>query len=142
MSQIREGSMKKTIGIIPACALTGAALLVGAGGMWALQLRAQLHGLPALSLAHELETTGLCANGLTLHAIGDRDRLARLLEQRLDSAMGQASALTEQGIRLNGAAPNLRDGVRRAAAYYSASGNAKGQRQAEALLAALTATDE
>ena len=107
--------------------------------MWALPLRAQLHGLPALSLAHELETTGLCANGLALHAMGDGDRLARLLEQRLDSAMSQASMLTEQGIRLHSAAPNLRDGVWRAAAYYSSSGNADGQRRAEALLAALTA---
>ncbi len=129
--------MKKTIGWTPALVLALCALVVGAGAMWVLEKGLQDHDVLELSLAKELETTGLCANGLALNGANDRDRLARLLEQRLDSAVRQASILTDQGVRLRMAAPNLRESVQRAAAYYSSVGNPDRQRCAEALLAAL-----
>ena len=133
--------MKKTIGLGTALGLVLAALVVGAGAGWALQMYRQLHLLESVALAHELEATGLCAGSLTLSRAGDAERLARLLEQRLDSAVAQASALADRGVPLLGPSPNLHESVRRAARYYGSVGAVDQQQEAEALLAKLQTKD-
>ncbi len=134
--------MKKTIGLIPALTLALAAFIVGVGVTWLAEKRSRLDDVLSVTLAHELETAGLCANGLTLNRAGDHDRLVRLLEYRLDSAVSEASKLTDQGIRLGITAPNLRESVGRAAAYYSSAGEPDRQKRAENLLAKLKTTSE
>jgi hypothetical protein len=121
--------------------MLGASLL-GAAGMWVGHTWLQVHDMQTLALVHELEVSGLCANGLTLNLAEDRDRLSRLLAQRLDSALEQASRLTDEGVRMHIAGPNLKDSVRRAAAYYAATGDTDRQKNAETLLATLSAGNE
>jgi hypothetical protein len=130
--------MKRRIGLGTALALSTASFLIGAAGTFVLQTQSKLRVLQSVALAHELEATSLCANGLSLHQLTDHERMARLLEQRLDSAVREASALTDQGVRLLGPGPNLQDGVRRAAGYYARAGNREGERKAEDLLARLS----
>ncbi len=133
----KGGAMNKSIGRVPAAIAIVVAFLLGGGISLAVAYRVGTHGMVGLALAHELETTGLCANSLKLNAANDRERLARLLEQRLDSAVGQAASLTDQGAQLLGPSPNLRDSVRRAANYYAAVGDLARQRRTETLLATL-----
>lgn len=133
----KGGTMKKTIGRVPAAIAIVVAFLLGGGLTLAVAYRAGAQGLRGLTLAHELETAGVCANSLKLIGAGDSERLARVLEQRLDSAVVRAERLADQGARLYGPSPNLRDSVRRAGDYYAAVGNTAGEQRAEALLATL-----
>lgn len=129
--------MKQTIGRAPAAIAVGVAFLLGVLIAWGAAYRLGKQELVGMALAHELGTIGLCANSLKLNAAKERDRLARVLEHRLDAAVSQASSLTDQGARLLGPLPHLRDSVRRAADYYATVGDTARQQRAEALLAVL-----
>jgi len=133
--------MQKTSGIIPAVAIALAAFAVGAGGALVLERRMVTRDVLSMTLAHELEATGMCANALRLNAANDPARLTTLLEWRLDAGIGRVERLVDQGARLESCMPNLRESVRRAAEYYSASGDADRQRRAATLLAALNGTE-
>ena len=126
-----------TIKFRNAITITLAALLLGAGCAWLAERTIADRQLRSLSLAHELEVTGLCANSLKLQGTLRGATLVVLLEQRLDSAVGHASNLVDGGARLYPASPNLNDSVRRAADYYAAKNDADRQQSAEALLARL-----
>ena len=120
-----------------AIAITLAALLLGAGSAWFAERTLAERELRSLSLAHELEVAGLCANSLKLQGSERGDTLVVLLEQRLDSAVGHAANLVDEGARLYPGSPNLKDSVRRAADYYSAKNDAERQQSAELLLTRL-----
>ena len=94
----------------------------------------------SLSLVHELEMTGMCANGLKLIGDDRNDALIMLLEDRLDSAIKHASQMVDDGIELDIAAPNLIDSVRRASDYYVVIENEDSKLAADNLLAELRAT--
>ncbi len=134
--------MKKAIKPVHAAVAVGVAFAFGVSSMWVLSQRSEPQGILGLALAHELETTGLCANSLRLNNASDRERLTRLLEDRLDDAVARATELTDQGAELSGAAPNLRDSIRRAADHYADTGKADEQRRAETLLARLSGNHE
>lgn len=125
--------MSKKIGLWAVAAIAVAAFLAGAALSGWLGYR----GLLGLALAHQLETTGLCANALESATTGPQDRLERLLENRLDHAVEESSRLVDQGARLAGPSPNLKDSVRRAAAYYTSAGATDKAQAAEALSARL-----
>ena len=126
-----------TIKLRNTIAITLAALLLGAGCAWFAERTIADRELRSLSLAHELEVTGLCANSLKLQGTRRGDTLVALLEQRLDSAVRDAANLVNQGARLYPGSPNLKDSVRRAADYYAARNDAERQQYAETLLARL-----
>lgn len=92
------------------------ALLVGVAGGWCFDRFESNREFRSLALAHELEVTGLCANGLKLEASERSDSVVMLLEQRLDAAVINANQLIDEGawIHLIGV-ENLEDSVRRAA---------------------------
>lgn len=126
-----------TIKIRGVIAITLAALLIGVACAWIAGRTIANRELRSLSLAHELEITGLCANSLQLQGSQRGDRLVKLLEQRLDSAVGHAANLVDDGARLYPGSPNLKDSVRRAADYYEAKNYAERQHSAKTLLARL-----
>ena len=126
-----------TIKFRNAIAITSVALLLGAGCAWFAERTIADRELRSLSLAHELEVTGLCANSLKLQGTQRDDTLVVLLEQRLDSAVGHAQNLVDDGARLSAGSPNLKDSVRRAANYYATKNDVAKQQSAETLLARL-----
>jgi hypothetical protein len=126
-----------TIKVRNIIAITVTAFLLGAGCAWFAERAIADRELRSLSLAHELEVTGLCANSLKLQGNQRGDTLVVLLEQRLDSAVGHAANLVDGGARLYSVSPNLKDSVRRAADYYAAKNDAERRRSAETLLARL-----
>ena len=110
------------------------ALLGGASVTWALMRKGADQEIKSVSLAHELEVTGLCANALTLIQSSEDTKLSAALQQRLDTALRQSSWLVDSGARLGIAGPNLRDAARRAAAYYDESGDPGRAQDAERLM--------
>ena len=118
-------------------AISLVALLLGASCAWFAERAVADRELRSLSLAHELEVTGLCANSLKLQGSQRGDTLVVLLEERLDSAVGHAANLVDEGARLYPGTPNLNDSVRRAADYYSSKNDAERKQSAETLLAQL-----
>ncbi len=70
-------------------------------------------------LGHELEVMALTANAATLIRSGKTEKAVRLLEQRLTSAVSEASELTNGGVILPADTPNLRAAPGRAAKYAS-----------------------
>lgn len=116
------------------------ALLVGLAGGWTFG-RVEAHReFLSLALAHELEVTGLCANGLKLELIAQSDRAVMLLERRLADAVANANQLIDEGARFDPTGvPNLEDSVRRAADYYGARNDAARKQTVDALSARLGA---
>ncbi len=114
------------------------AFLGGVSVTWAFMRRESLREVMSVSLAHELETTGLCANALTLVERSEGAKLSALLQHRLDGAIRQCAWLVDSGARLGIAAPNLVESTRRAAAYYERRNDAGHKRDAELLVRELT----
>jgi len=114
------------------------ALVAGASATWALMRRGADQEIRSVSLAHELEMTGLCANALALLESTESTKLFALLQQRLDSSLQHSSSLVDDGAHLGIAAPNLRDSLRRAAACYEQVNEADRKRAADRLLQKLT----
>ena len=125
--------MNKKIGLWGVAGIALVAFLSGAALSGWMGYRA----LMSVALAHELETTGLCANGLKLASTARSNTLGTMLENRLDNAVAESSRLVDQGARLTGPSPNLKDSVRRAAAYYTSAGDTEKAKAAEALSARL-----
>ena len=73
-------------------------------------------------LAHELETMALTTNAAALIRAGRPEKALLLLEQRLTSAVSQASDLTNESVTLPGGTPNLRAAASRAAKYATENG--------------------
>jgi len=113
------------------------ALLGGASATWALMRKGADQDIRSVSLAHELEMTGLCANALTLMQSSEAAKLSAVLQQRLDTALRQSFWLVDSGVRLGIAGPNLRDAARRAAAYYDESSDPGRAQDAERLMQTL-----
>ena len=126
-----------TIEFRNAVAITLTAFLLGAVCAWFAERAIADRELRSLSLGHELEVTGLCANGLKLQGTQRGDTLVALLEQRMDSAVGHAANLVDDGARFYPVSPSLKESVRRAADYYSAKHDAEKQQSAETLLVRL-----
>ena len=114
-----------------------AALLIGAGCTGLVGRANADRELRSLSLNYELEAAGLCAGGLKLYGAQRGDTLVTLLEMRLESAVGSAASLVDDGARLLSDSASLRDTARRAAEYYSSKNDAAKQQSAEALHARL-----
>ena len=85
--------------------------------------RASRQSAEAVALAHALEKTALCANGLNLLADGRQDRTARLLASQLRSAVQSAQEHRRAAAEVPFEIPNLLDGVRRARVYAERSGD-------------------
>lgn len=126
-----------TIKLRHAVAIASAALFIGSGCAWFATRTIADHELRSLALAHELEVSGLCANGLKLQGTHRDDTLVVLLEQRLDSGVADATRLVDEGARLYREMPNLTDSVRRAADYYASKNYTERKASAETLLARL-----
>lgn len=126
--------MKRTVPLWAAAALALVSLVVGfvGAGMLAWSLTKDL------VLARELEVVGLCSGGLRLSAEDSNDRLRRLLEGRMDTAVRESSRLVEEGARLLGPSPNLVESARRAAAHYEAAGNTSMRDAADRVALALS----
>ena len=132
--------MKRSVPISVVAAAVLVAFAVGAGLAWSLSKENLDHDLLGLTLAHELEVTGLCANALTLAEIPQSNKLSVLLDTRLASAVRRSSLLLEEGARFNSiATPNLRDSARRAADYFERKSDVGKQQEAERLFANLAA---
>ena len=87
--------------------------------------------LEAVALADRLSTVGLCANALQALDEGDTEKARRVLEGSMKQSLSEAERLLAQDVRLDIAAPNLREGVRRASEY---DGDAKIADRADELL--------
>jgi hypothetical protein len=91
-----------------------------------------------LVLAHSLEKTALCANGLNTLAGRRQEVTRKLLDHQLRSAVDVAERLTRSGTTLNTiAAPSLVDGVRRARVYADRVGDSTLSKRLESLYAKL-----
>ena len=94
-----------------------------------------------VALAHALEKTALCANGLNLLADGRQDTTARLLASQLRSAVQSAHEHRKAAADVPFEIPNLLDGVRRARVYAERTGDVQLARELSLLqkeLASLT----
>jgi len=111
-----------------------ATALLGSVATWVLSQSTFVSQTLSISLAHELETTGLCANALKLEPLPRDGRLTRLLEDRLNNAVQQVSFLADEGAVLGGAVSNLRESLRRAVDYYEGRGDEARANQAKTLL--------
>ena len=134
--------IKKTIRIVPAILIALATLVIGAASAWLIERDRHAQETASVVLANEIEMAGLCVNSLKLTATGDSGRLARALEQRLDSAVVRASDLVREGARFDFPTPNFEEAMKRAAAYYAADGNEEQRRRAEIVRAALKASNQ
>jgi len=131
--------MTKTVSLRVVILLTAIASLVGGGiGAW-LGLKSGERWMEEVSLTRELEMSGLCANGLKLNALQDRERLTKLLEMRLESALQHTTHLLDEGVTLGSGMPNLEDALRRVADYYTSNGDLGKAQSAQALQARLKA---
>src|SRR5687768_9347016 len=90
-----------------------------------------------LVLAHSLEKTALCANGLNTLAPSQQEATGKLLDQQLRSAVEVAERLTRSGATLKIAAPSLVDGVRRARLYAERVGDSELSQRLATLYATL-----
>lgn len=130
--------MTRPINRATAMTVSVVALLVGLAGGWYFGRAEANREVLSLALAHELEVSGLCANGLRLELIEQSDSVVMLLERRLAEAVANANQLIDEGARFDPTeAPNLADSVRRAADYYGARNDAPRKQIADALSARL-----
>jgi len=119
-------------------ATTAVLMLVAGIGAGRVSMRKQAdREIESASLAHQLEVTGFCANALALVDSTEEAELSVLLEDRLKSAVVQASSLADGGARLGIPAPNLWESARRAAAYYERRHETERQRMADRLVQVL-----
>ena len=114
------------------------AIMAGASATWAFIRSGADHEIRSVSLAHELEMTGICANALTLVEPTEGTKLSALLQQRLESSLRRSSSLVDSGARLGLAAPDLEESARRAVAFYERRNETERKREAERLLEKLT----
>lgn len=113
-------------------------LLLGAAVGWAHLQSERREDALLISLAKELEATGLCANALQLLEAGDTAKLSALLEHRLDAALRQADRLVDGGARIGPDLPNLRESMARAAAHYERRSDAARRQLARQVLSKMT----
>lgn len=107
--------MKKAIAVIAVIIVCGASY---AAGYWEARRESD-----ALALAHSLEKTALCANGLNTLAQKRQHVTGRLLDQQLRSAVETAEKLSGAGVTIDMAIPDLLDGIRRARVYAQRVGD-------------------
>jgi hypothetical protein len=109
--------MNNTVRVVILVALGG--LSGFAAGRWSSHRDAN-----ALTLARDLETISLCANGLnTLDT--SPVRTTRLLDHRLRTAVAAAAERSASSADFSLPAPNLVDGLRRARMYAERKGDKK-----------------
>ncbi len=126
--------MTKAASSIRLIAIAVVAFVAGASVAWAVVRDIADREIRSVALAHELETTGLCVNVLTLAESAESAKLSTLLQDRLDAALAHSSRLVDEGARLGVAGPNLRESTRRAAAYYERQNDHARKHDAERLL--------
>lgn len=101
-------------------------LMVVAAGSYELgQRHASRESADVRTLAHALERTALCANGLNMLAEGRQDGAARLLADQLRSAVRSVQEHKRAAADIRVEIPSLLDGLRRAKLYAERIGDVR-----------------
>ena len=99
--------------------LTLVALLLGAFIGWSQRTQLADAEILQLSAVHQVEIASLCTG--TISVIDDRDRVHRVLHQRLESAIDQLYRLPDDATQFGPGLPNLKEGLARSIAYLRES---------------------